>query len=80
MVHLHGFWRDFDTLHTQAQLTNPRPKLAKSLQRLLEKRTLIVAAYGGWDDFFTRALIELMNDEQAKLDVIWCFYQVHAIR
>ncbi|CAM2947309.1 SIR2 family protein [Cupriavidus taiwanensis] len=58
IVHLHGFWRDSDTLHTQAQLTNPRPKLTKSLQRLLQRRTLIVAAYGGWDDVFTRALIE----------------------
>ncbi|HEX8399290.1 MAG TPA: SIR2 family protein [Pyrinomonadaceae bacterium] len=77
VVHLHGFWRDSDTLHTQAQLTNPRPKLKASLQRLLvaQRRTLIVAAYGGWDDVFTQSLIELMNDEQAQLDVIWCFYE-----
>jgi hypothetical protein len=78
VVHLHGFWRDSDTLHTQAQLTNSRPKLAKSLQRLLQRRTLIVAAYGGWEDFFTKALVELMNDEQAPLDVIWCFYEANA--
>lgn len=75
VVHLHGFWRDSDTLHTQAQLTNPRLKLTKSLQRLLQRRTLVVAAYGGWDDVFTQALVELMNDEQAPLDVIWCFYE-----
>jgi SIR2-like domain len=77
VVHLHGFWRDSDTLHTQAQLTNPRPKLKASLQRLLvaQPRTLIVAAYGGWDDVFTQALVEIMDDEQAKLDVIWCFYE-----
>lgn len=75
VIHLHGFWRDSDTLHTQAQLTKPRPKLTKSLQRLLNGRTLIVAAYGGWDDVFTRALVDLMNDEQAPLDVIWCFYE-----
>jgi len=78
VVHLHGFWRDSDTLHTQAQLTNPRLKLTKSLQRLLQRRTLIVAAYGGWDDVFTQALVELMNDEQAPLDVIWCFYEADA--
>lgn len=78
IVHLHGFWRDSDTLHTQAQLTSPRPKLTKSLQRLLQRRTLIVAAYGGWDDVFTQALVELMNDEQAPLDVIWCFYEADA--
>lgn len=75
IVHLHGFWRDSDTLHTQAQLTNPRPKLTKSLQRLLQRRTLVVAAYGGWDDTFTQALVDLMNDEHAALDVIWCFYE-----
>lgn len=77
VIHLHGFWRNADTLHTQAQLTNPRPKLKASLQRLLvaQRRTLIVAAYGGWDDVFTQALVELMNDEQAQLDVIWCFYE-----
>lgn len=77
VVHLHGFWRDSDTLHTQAQLTNPRPKLKASLQRLLtaQPRTLIVAAYGGWDDVFTQALVEIINDEQAKFDVIWCFHE-----
>jgi hypothetical protein len=82
VVHLHGFWRDSDTLHTQAQLTNPRPKLVKSLQRLLvaRQRTLIVAAYGGWDDVFTHALVELMNDEQARLDVIWCFYESDPVK
>jgi hypothetical protein len=77
LVHLHGFWRNSDTLHTQAQLTNSRPKLKASLQRLLvaQRRTLIVAAYGGWDDVFTKALVELMDDEQAQLDVIWCFHE-----
>ena len=77
VIHLHGFWRDSDTLHTQAQLTNPRTKLKFSLQRLLvaQQRTLIVAAYGGWDDVFTQALVEIVSDEQAKLDVIWCFYE-----
>ncbi|KAF0215358.1 MAG: hypothetical protein FD174_4155 [Geobacteraceae bacterium] len=80
VIHLHGFWRDSDTLHTQVQLTNPRPKLTKSLQRLLQGRTLIVAAYGGWDDVFTSALVDLMNDEQAPLDVIWCFWENDADR
>lgn len=78
IVHLHGFWRNSDTLHTQAQLTRSRPKLSKSLQRLIQRRTLVVAAYGGWNDVFTQALIELMNDEQAPLDVLWCFYETDA--
>jgi hypothetical protein len=75
VVHLHGYWRNSETLHTPSQLTSARPKLTKSLQRLLQSRTLIVAAYGGWDDAFTLALVDLMNDEQAPLDVIWCFYE-----
>lgn len=77
VVHLHGFWRDSETLHTPSQLTNPRPKLKASLRRLLvaQPRTLIVAAYGGWDDVFTASLIDLINDEPAKIDVIWCFYE-----
>jgi SIR2-like domain len=78
VVHLHGFWRDSDTLHTQAQLTNARLKLTKSLQRLIQRRTLVVAAYGGWDDVFTQSLVDLMNDEQAPLDVIWCFFETEA--
>jgi hypothetical protein len=75
VVHLHGFWRGSETLHTPGQLTQARPKLAKSLQRLLQKRTLIVVAYSGWDDAFTAALADLINDEEAALDVVWCFYE-----
>lgn len=75
VVHLHGYWRDADTLHTPAQLTRDRPKLTNSLKRLLGHKKLIVAAYGGWDDVFTAALADLMNDDEAPLDVLWCFFQ-----
>ena len=61
IVHLHGYWRGADTLHTPAQLSSERPKLEASLQRLLRQCTLIVAAYGGWDDVFTRALAKLLS-------------------
>lgn len=77
IVHLHGYWRGADTLHTPAQLTSDRPKLEASLQRLLRQCTLIVAAYGGWDDVFTKALAKLLSsghpDDVLGVNVLWCF-------
>jgi hypothetical protein len=73
VVHFHGYWRDSDTLHTPTQLRSSRPKLKASLQRLLRKHVLVVVAYGGWDDAFTNALAELLHDDQAELEVLWCF-------
>lgn len=78
VVHLHGYWRGSDTLHTPAQLTSQRPRLAASLRRLLENRLLIVVGYAGWDDVFTRSLADLLNDDQAALDVLWCFHEDEA--
>ncbi|MDX6272226.1 MAG: hypothetical protein QOD28_3449 [Acidobacteriota bacterium] len=73
VVHLHGFWRDADTLHTPAQLTSARPRLKDSLKEILRQRTLIVAAYGGWDDVFATALAEIVMDEATQVNVLWCF-------
>ncbi|MDP3515441.1 MAG: hypothetical protein Q8S20_22075 [Sulfuritalea sp.] len=73
VVHLHGYWRGSDTLHTHAQLVAGRVRLKVSLQNLLRQKTLIVVAYAGWDDIFTKALVELLGDDEAKLDVLWCF-------
>ncbi|HEY3490532.1 MAG TPA: SIR2 family protein [Candidatus Deferrimicrobiaceae bacterium] len=73
VVHLHGYWRGSDTLHTPTQLHSPRPKLKAALQHLLRKHLLVVVAYGGWDDVFTTALSELLHDDQAEIDVLWCF-------
>ncbi|MDZ4404746.1 SIR2 family protein [Prosthecobacter sp.] len=73
VIHLHGFWRDSDTLHTSAQLTSERPDLRDSLRRILKQKTLIVAAYGGWDDVFARTLAKVAAEDDAQLNVIWCF-------
>ncbi|HEY8606136.1 MAG TPA: SIR2 family protein [Noviherbaspirillum sp.] len=73
VAHLHGYWRGSDTLHTPAQLTAARPRLKASLQSILRKKTLVVVAYSGWDDVFTTALAELLQDEETPLDVLWCF-------
>lgn len=75
IVHLHGFWRGSDTLHTVTQLTSARPKLKASLQSLLRAHTLVVAAYAGWDDVFTDALASLLDDDEAKVNILWCFYE-----
>lgn len=75
IVHLHGYWRGSDTMHTAAQLTSPRPKLKASLQNLLRAHTLVVAAYAGWDDVFTEALAGILDDDEAKVNILWCFYE-----
>lgn len=75
VVHLHGYWIDSETMHTPDQLSASRPKLKASLATLLKDKALLVIGYGGWDDVFTEALGELMNDEDAKLDILWAFYE-----
>lgn len=78
VVHLHGYWRDSDTLHTPTQLTARRPKLKASLQQILKQRTLVVAAYGGWDDVFARTLAEVAVDDASPVNVLWCFRDTDA--
>jgi SIR2-like domain len=73
VVHLHGYWRAGSTLHTPTQLTSERRTLSASLRRLLQQRTLVVIAYSGWDDVFTRALVEVLQDAEAQVTVLWCF-------
>jgi hypothetical protein len=73
VVHLHGYWRGGATLHTEAQLTAPRPRLQASLQQLLRERTAVVVGYGGWDDAFMCALRSVLFDED--IEVVWCCYE-----
>ena len=72
VVHLHGFWHGSDTLHTLAQLTQTRPLLQRSIGQLIAGKTLVVAAYGGWDDVATRAIAEVAKD--VDVDVLWTFH------
>ncbi len=74
IVHFHGDWFRSDTLHTPAQLGQDRPRLAASLAQLLGARTLVVLGYGGWDDIFTRSLVQVIRGELAPVDVLWTFY------
>ena len=71
VIHLHGYWYGSDTLHTNRQLTQARPRLRDSLGQLLRNKLVVVCAYGGWDDAFTDALIEVVRDDTAYPEIIW---------
>ena len=73
VVHLHGYWCDYDTLHTPQQLLNPRPQLARSLTQVIRTSTLVVIGYGGWDDVITRTLAELLEDSGSDPEILWTF-------
>lgn len=73
VVHLHGYWYGSDTLHTPRQLGQPRPQLKASLAHLIRDKTVVVVGYGGWDDAFTRALMDVVVDDSAFPEVIWTF-------
>ena len=74
VVHLHGYWHDYDTLHTPQQLAQHRPQLRRSLERVVESSTLVVIGYGGWDDVITRSLVELLSDSAATPEIMWAFH------
>lgn len=75
IVHLHGFWRESQTLHMPTQLTVSRPALAASVRMLLEKYTLIVIGYSGWGDAVMMQLESIIDEQSARnLDVLWCSY------
>jgi tetratricopeptide (TPR) repeat protein len=74
VVHFHGYWRDHDTLHTPSQLRQARPRLESSLRQLISSCTVVVIGYGGWDDIFSKALVNVVVDDSAKPDVLWTFF------
>lgn len=74
VVHLHGYWYGSDTLHTPRQLGQARPQLKASLSQLIRNKTVVVMAYGGWDDAFTAALVDVVLDDSAYPEVVWAFH------
>ncbi|HLK08920.1 MAG TPA: SIR2 family protein [Candidatus Angelobacter sp.] len=74
VVHLHGYWYGSDTLHTPRQLGQARPRLKASLSSLLRDKIVVVAAYSGWDDAFTDALMDVVRDDTAFPEIIWTFH------
>jgi len=75
VVHFHGYWYGADTLHTPLQLQQPRPKLKHSLGRLIGNATVVVVAYGGWDDVFTTTLLDVLDDYDSSPDIVWTFFE-----
>lgn len=74
VIHLHGYWYGSDTLHTTRQLSQVRPQLRASIASLLREKLVVVCGYGGWDDAFTTALMEVARDDTAYPEIIWTFY------
>ena len=75
IVHLHGYWHSYDTLHTPQQLVQPRPQLRSSLARVVEASTLVVVGYSGWDDVITRTLVDLLSDSESNPEIMWAFHE-----
>lgn len=75
VMHVHGFWRESQTLHTVSQLEAPRRHLNGSLKALLKRNTLVVVGYSGWNDTVMKALTETVDLDYARdLDILWCSY------
>ena len=74
VVHLHGYWCGYDTLHTPQQLTQPRPQLRQSLSHVISNGILVVLGYGGWDDVITTTLAELLTDSTRTPEILWAFH------
>ena len=74
VVHLHGYWWGYDTLHIPQQLVQPRPLLRQSLAQVIKTSTLVVLGYGGWDDVITRTLVDLLTDSESNPEILWAFH------
>ena len=74
VAHLHGYWYGSDTLHTVGQLQHSRPHLKASLASLLRNKLIVVCGYGGWDDVFTDALLDVVCDDAASPEILWTLY------
>ncbi|HHQ4569058.1 TPA: SIR2 family protein, partial [Aeromonas hydrophila] len=68
-------WDKGDTMHTRNQLEAKREKIEASLSNLLAEQHVVVMAYSGWTDSFTRTLANIVNDDKAEYNLAWCFYE-----
>jgi hypothetical protein len=74
VIHLHGYWYGSDTLHTNSQLMQDRPRLRSSLAQLLRDKVVLVCGYGGWDDVLTSALLDLARDDTSSIEILWSLH------
>ena len=76
VVHVHGFWsKEEHTAHTEAQLTQPRPRLQQAVKRFLERSDLVVLGYGGWRDVFAEMISSILTDPAQGTEILWCFHE-----
>lgn len=75
VIHIHGFWRQGDTLHTQAQLTGERPDITRLISSEMTGSVVVVIGYGGWDDAFMHSLSSQAGIlAMEETEIIWCFF------
>ncbi|MFT6901450.1 MAG: hypothetical protein ACJAXS_001641 [Colwellia sp.] len=75
IYHLHGIWDRGDTMHTTSQLQQGRARIEMSLQNLVSDDLVVVMAYSGWEDSFTRSLATVVTNSNADYDLLWSFYE-----
>ena len=75
VIHVHGYWRRGDTLHTVHQLSRERPLLDGSLRERLRGHLVVVLGYSGWSDAFSKSLLGSAKQHEFNgMDVAWCSY------
>ncbi|MCG9540162.1 SIR2 family protein [Vibrio parahaemolyticus] len=75
IIHLHGIWNNGDSMHTRNQLQLARSRIESSLQNLLSDQTVVIMAYSGWEDSFTRSLATTVINNKSNYDLLWCFFE-----
>lgn len=78
VIHLHGYWYSGDTLHTEMQLTQPRPNLVNSLKKVIDESILVVVGYSGWDDVITNTLADILSNTDRNPEILWGFHNTNA--
>lgn len=74
VVHLHGYWRASDTLHSATQHAAQRLKLAQALKHLCRGHQVVVLGHGGGDDALLQTLRAVALDPSAECDVLWALH------
>jgi len=65
-------------MHTTTQLQQSRARIEMSLQNLVGDDLVVVMAYGGWEDSFTRALATAVTNSISEYDILWSFFESEA--
>lgn len=76
ILHVHGFWTDDVTLHTQEDLEMKRELLREALRQRLSGAEVRVMGYGAWNDVVFQALGEVASGRfQIAPRIAWSFFE-----